>query len=254
MITVKADVQKDDAWKGKSTDLNTGLEVNNLDSSMKFSEHQRIVVAARSLIGNYTQAAAVGHTPAAKTVFSNLKACYTEAQTDFIIKIAKGIHQMSDPHLQLQLHDTSGAVADVAVHLDVDTRELPDALLDGQEVPGTVSARRFHWQPLRFCIKLGGTIYCWPLAAAAVNRSRGRRNSISHAGLKKAVDQADFEKRTQELGRILSAYVRAKSLPFIRREDKQTLAKEFTVTYGEGSNKVKLDWDRAGNSLSHSKV
>jgi hypothetical protein len=183
MITL-SEVLPGNNWSGTSDVLEDGGYVTkkNLDSSMDFAEHQRIVVEAKGLL----QGAIGTANAAAKAMFEELQKAYNEATPGKVLVIAKGIHQVgSDAHIQVRLVDEAQknqANAGTTFHLNVD-----DVALAG---PGL--ERRSQWKGIQFKGWVGPTAYWWPMPARTISKDR-RRNSISAVGLAAHVQQLKEE-------------------------------------------------------------
>lgn len=248
MISKEDDIGKTDDWSGISTiETDTGgfMSVQNLDSSMSFAEHQRIAFAARKFLVSFD--AGEEHwanrpddtdKADATTAFANLKDCYETSDSDFTMKISKGIHQpKTDPHMQIRL---SSDEYSVLFHLNVSATEA-----DGK--PAGLTGR-FHWEAHSYSCKFGGMIFSWPENAGEPKKKdtyyrSARRNSISHAGLAAAVREHEraerarifTERKAKVLGPALNEFIKLKGkggFPFIKKEHKEVLYSEGEVSIG----------------------
>jgi hypothetical protein len=173
MITVASQVLKNDNWNGTSTNSTTQETQQNLDSSMGWAEHQRIVVEARALLqGNIGTGSGD-----ADARFKALQQTFNEDTPGIVVEITKGIHQtISDAHVQLRLvketeRNTKGA--GTTFHLNVQPTDK-GALVG-------IGDGYFHWKGSQFKCWVGETAYFWP--SPEIRGWRQRRNSISAAGL-----------------------------------------------------------------------
>lgn len=262
MITVPGDVEKGGDWDGKSHVDGVG-EVDNLESAMDFAEHQRIVCDARGLLASFSQGAAAKWGTGKGDLecivaFDHLKQCFESSTTKFKLTITKGIHQpLTNPHLQLTLHEAGKIDKGRKFHLDVAASLVKSKL--GAEEP-----EAFIWQPVKFTYVDSQKHHCWPEAADPQlkkntfgpgygNTSRRRRNSISLAthndrlaaleekeaaqkaalAEKIAADKAALEKAAQEVAAAKAA------------EDEKARAaaaeqKRLAASRARGTNEAKI--------------
>lgn len=173
MITL-AEVLEGGDWSGVSSIEQDGAYVDkpNLESTMDFAEHQRIVVEARGLLQGQ-----IAHADRdAKQMFEDLAKVYNEATPGMVLVISKGIHQInSDAHILVRLVkevDKNNAKAGVNFHLNVEPINL-----DNPNV-------RFQWKAFQFkgWAPKNGPAYFWPEPGRSARKDK-RRNSISSVDL-----------------------------------------------------------------------
>lgn len=189
MITM-TEVLQGDKWDGKSLIEQDGggvAQKDNLESTMNFAEHQRIVVDAKALLAG---AIATGNAQAT-AMFENLQKTYNENTPGMVVVITKGIHQIgSDAHIQVRLvaeAQRAQANAGVKFHLNVE-----DVALD---TDGLI--RRSQWRATQFKGWIGKTAYWWPAPERRISKDR-RRNSISAVDLAAHVLHMEEEARAAE--------------------------------------------------------
>jgi hypothetical protein len=178
MITLPSDILQGAGWDGKSTvSTSSGdKEYDNLESAMDFAEHQRIVVAARSLLVNYSNLGSgwgeSDDAKAAKAAFTDLKACYESSTSPHALYITKGIHQRAtNAHIQLVL-SVPGSGKRRTFHLNV------TATLENVD-RGVSHKNKFVWGAAQFSWSSETTNYAWPKAATRVTRARGQSISLA---------------------------------------------------------------------------
>lgn len=194
MITKPEDVKQADKgvvgfdWDGESPHpINDDETVPNLESSMDWAEHQRIVFDAMKLMTTWTTAA---HAGKGKDAFKALKDCYDGSNKDrSVLYVSKGIHQPEvNPHMQLRVvstffQDGEKRETSYTFHLDVTATEV-------KGVKGLDDS--FQWEGVRFSYKVLNNWYGWPVLPAPPKGKRStpsRRNSISAVSLKEHIDE-----------------------------------------------------------------
>lgn len=178
MITMPSDVKQEANWSGTSKDSNTGATVSNLESSMSFAEHQRIVCDAKVLIATLNYPQEDQDANKAKAALMILKSAYTTNDTGAVY-ISKGIHQpRSDPHIQLSVDDGGETYL---YHLDVSAHDV---------VTADDGSGHFHWRGVRFSARIRNDKpsweaekydwAVWPEGVVVTKKAfRSRRDSIS---------------------------------------------------------------------------
>lgn len=223
MITLPADILKIEGWDGTSTithESGKSSTYENLESSMTFAEHQRIVVRAAGLLKAFTEEASGWSDneddTAAKSAFMALKACYEDADSPHAVYIAKGIHQRDDdPHLQLHLK-VPGGDKKRKFHLNVTVSRTGLDLGSGNE-------NKFVWAPAQFVWKGNAKNYFWPKAVATTSRRRGQSMSLS--------DHMAREKQIADI-RAYAKFIElltAGQYGFVKDKDKRPLYQGQTV-------------------------
>lgn len=259
MIATAADVQQDPNWNGRSLVHHEGggsEMVDNLESTMSFAEHQRIVCAARQLIVTFapdkTTWAAGGATTAALAAFADMRECYDSADTRLTLKVSKGIHQpYHDPHMQLELHRDGEAIKGRRFHLNVSATPLA-------ERPDYLSEQTYQWAAHSFGFMVDKRIFQWPenagerLVKHRAFKGATRRNSISDDGLKQAriahemavAKAARDEKVSKVLGPALVKFAnenKKNGIPFLRKPQKDALYENGTLKFSGWT----ITWDEA---------
>lgn len=193
MIILPDEIKKGANWNGSSVDHNTGQSNPNLQSSMNFAEHQRIVFAARGLIETMDFTQEQQDENPAKAALMILKAAFLNNDGG-VVYISKGIHQpAADPHMQLSV--VVGGETHL-FHLDVSAHEV---------VTDTGGGNHFHWKGVRFSARVKkpkvfgeAEAFDWAFWPENVDvtpkRNRDRRNSISPQALLDLNAAIDAEK------------------------------------------------------------
>lgn len=206
-------------WDGNSENESTGITNPNLESSMSWAEHQRIVFEARSLLP-------VGDIPFTtppnrdgRDAFKDLQSAYQDSRSRSELKVSKGIHQpFTNPHLQLVLLTSFGSGA--TLQTKTNTFHLDVSAIDSPDLPD-----RFQWKGVQFSVVVGANTYSWPesVTRQLKQRSATRRNSIS---------ASDLDKHFQA---IADAKARAEAAALALVED--TRLRAFAASHGiTGSN------------------
>jgi hypothetical protein len=181
MITLPQHVDKDGNWNGRSIDPKTGDEHPNLESSMSWPEHQRIVIAAGGLLASLDYPQQDQDANRAKQALMVLKAVYT-TPANIVLYVTKGIHRpTADPHMQLRV-EFNGMTH--LYHLDVSLE---------QRVRDLNRNEYFHWKGVRFSAKVRNDEPDWKTDDEKYDRAvwpegvpvtlRGRRQSVSQERL-----------------------------------------------------------------------
>ncbi|TFW14841.1 hypothetical protein [Duganella callida] len=165
------------AWDGQ--DAVSGHD--NLQSSMDWAEHQRIVCNARTLL----QGEPPGNAEVRK-IFNELKSAYEDKAGRTVVRVSKGIHQPTvNPHIQLRtITDYGDQISYHKFHLNVSAKELPPTENLADDI--------FQWEPVQFSfLHTNGQTYNWPALASAPTKKGAlkRRQSISAAGLQAHIDE-----------------------------------------------------------------
>lgn len=162
MIVKPADVEQGGNWDGTSWDPNARRNNPNLQSTMDWAEHQRIVCDARSLV-TPNRPELRGNSERDKFVtnaFFELQAAYVSRDVE--LYVTKGIHQPGNPHIQVQTFNSK---------LLPDGRRRPiftfHLVLSAEPVAGL--ADKFQWKGVQFTV-IGTHLYSWPEAAMRARR------------------------------------------------------------------------------------
>ncbi len=188
MITVASQVLKNTKWNGTSINSTTHETQQNLDSSMGWAEHQRIVVEARALLqGNIGTGI-----DDADTQFEALQRTFNEDTPGIVVEITKGIHQtISDAHIQLRLvEEAERHKEDAGTKFHLNVQPTDKGALVG------IGSGYFHWKGTQFKCWVGDIAYFWP--SPEIRGWRQKRNSISAAGLADHVAAVAKEKARLE--------------------------------------------------------
>jgi hypothetical protein len=193
MIVQPSDVGQDANWDGTSVDRHTNRVHPNLQSSMDWAEHQRIVCEARGLVTPnrpYLQ----GDSERERFItngFFELQAAYLSRQVDLLV--SKGIHQPNNPHIQVRTRNTNGRTPAYTFHLVLSAE--PVAGLDG----------RFQWKGVQFTL-MGAHTYSWPVNAMRAVRGR-RTASISSSSpvLQRHLNALERARAAQEARELAEA-------------------------------------------------
>src|SRR5262245_49162921 len=123
-MIVQQDIRKDPDWDGKSVDSKTQRNEPNLESSMSFEEHLRIVSEAlRTLLAVPVTWSNDKKFKRPWVWLDKLKDAYDDPEHLYTLLITKGIHQpITNPHMQLKLDyvdPTDGTEESITYHLDV---------------------------------------------------------------------------------------------------------------------------------------
>ncbi len=227
MISGPEQVGQGGSWDGTSI-LEGGAEVDNLESSMDFAEHQRIVFEARHLLASFSQGAAVkwgtGKGDAECIVaFDDLKKCYEDTNSKHKLTITKGIHQpKTNPHMQLTLHEKGKIDKGRKFHLDV-AATLLRSDLSGEE------PHSFIWKPVKFTYVDNQKHHSWPENASAQiwketwanvisGPNRQRRNSISLASHDERLAELEERRAAEEQARAEEVAARKRALEEANRK------------------------------------
>jgi hypothetical protein len=253
MITLPADIKKDDNWNGYSMDQ--GAQVKNLDSGMGFPEHQRIVCAAKTFIATMAYSDEELGENVAREALMILKEAFTDPDGGAVY-ITKGIHQPNyDPHIQLKVdgHDR-------LFHLNVSAEENVQAI-DGHGF--------FHWKAVSVSARVRNhrgdpetqfDYAQWPAGVAAkLRRDANRRNSISsgrlltlNAEIQAELDRARAQSERDTLkNKIVAAALKLGLTPKNLRDTGKLLDGE-TVTFLTKSRIEKAcTFDKATNKFTY---
>jgi hypothetical protein len=164
-------------WDGTSDDDRSGRANPNLESSMDWAEHQRIVFEAGKLLPIGEIPFTVAPNRDGRDAFSRLQAAYHETGSRSVLKVSKGIHQpLTNPHLQLRLETSFGGGGGTPIQTAVNTFHLDVSAIDSTDLDD-----RFQWKGVQFSVVVGSKTYSWPESATRQfkQNSLTRRNSIS---------------------------------------------------------------------------
>lgn len=172
-------------WDGVSKDFDK--DVPNKETGMEFAEHQRIVLDARKLLCSFPKKKLENCGPAEAALW-HLGNAYFGSDTDYVVSIAKGIHQPSDkPHIQLKLYGSPGRYYPYVFHLNLSAGRAI------KSDDGSGIEEYFYWEGAQFTVdvSVGGerVSACWPLSWVGVAK-RERRKSVCFS--------PDLEKRINE--------------------------------------------------------
>jgi hypothetical protein len=199
MISQPTDVLQDANWRGTSVDPATNNVNPNLDSSMDWAEHQRIVHGARGLLAG----AIAINPPEVQEMFEYLRTAYNDNTSASTVTVSKGIHQPTvNAHIQIELmrkyYDADDKIkrAYQRYHLNVSAVDTP-----GKD-------DSFQWTGVQFTVKHGETYYGWPIVANHRLKSGAlvRRNSISQVDLTKHEDDLKKQRQAADTALKLEAF------------------------------------------------
>jgi hypothetical protein len=176
VISLPDDVKCGPKWANAADPLVNG-SFANIDSSMNWAEHQRIVCDARLLV-----ASPITHSdPDAASAFRDLQSAYND-NNKTTLKVTKGIHQSSTSKAHMQIRTAT------PVPGQSPRTETFHLMVDSVSVPGTHPALvdRFHWVGVQFTWedKTAKQYRFWPgLARRAITGRVSPRKSISFTQL-----------------------------------------------------------------------
>lgn len=156
--------EKGPNWNGTSWNYNAGRSDPNHDSELDFTEVCRLIGTAVSI---FPASPITGEGADALNAF---KAALLSDDAE--ITVVKGVHERDfDPHIRASIeHD--GETLNYHINLATGTRTFLSAT--GEQVRARDS--RFVWKAVQVSVKVGGSVYKYPVAdpsAGAGNRRRG---------------------------------------------------------------------------------
>ncbi len=185
------------SWDGESPHPEEpDVMVPNLESTMDWAEHQRIVCSARKLLTTWS---ADKHQGKAKDAFKALNDAYNTPDSRSVLRVSKGIHQpLVNAHLQLRVDRTFGSAskgnegsAVYTFHLNVEASEI-------KGVEGLDNS--FQWEGVQFSYKNEKVWAKWPALAVAprMKNKLTRRQSISAVDLAEHTRKLEQERKEKE--------------------------------------------------------
>ena len=236
-------------WNGTSQHPQNALQtVKNLDSSMDWSEHQKIVTSALALLTG----------AAVPEAFQYLKSAYEDKAVDgrkTQIFVSKGIHQPeTNPHMQLETETKStdplavGAAYVKRYHLNVSA------------VPTPHMANRFKWFGVQFTTTDDqNSMHEYPVGIVPVMKlpatTLGRRHSVSRADLSAHIKAIAAEAAAvKSFDELCTAFEKTNCIKPIDRSIRTAKAGWVKPTYtgvaNVGGKSLKFQYDSLRSTLT----